>query len=189
MLFDKYPVQIAGFWLYFCLWFVAMAVHADDFAIVQASTHLSGHLYKLDTEIHYQLSDEAVDALHHGISLTLVLSAKVFKKRWLWDENIADIKQRYLLSYQPLTKQYQVKFLNTGFIEFFDSLSLLLVELGIIEGLPLLDEKWVNDKKPYYVELDAQLDIEALPTALRPLAYLSSHWRLSSGVFVCRLAK
>ena len=55
-----------------------------------------------------------------------------------------------------------------------------IVGLGKIRNFPLLDEHLIGDKGHRYVRLRALLDIESLPSPMRPLAYLSSLWRLKS---------
>jgi len=164
--------------------------YASDFSILQANTHLVGHMYTLNAEIQYQLSDESIKALHNGITLTLVLSVKVYKPRWyLWDRAILNNQQRYTIQYNLLTQQYHLMNLNTEIDDHFETLSTLLNNLGQIKNLPLLDQKFINDDKKYRVELYAKLDIESLPPSLRPLAYMSSDWRLNSGYYLCQLEK
>lgn len=178
-----------------CLWlcvglFLSSVSFADDFSILQANTHLLEHMYTLDAEIQYNLSDESIKALHNGMTLTLVLAVKVYKRRWyLWDGEIAKIQQRYTIRYNLLTQQYHLMHLNTDIEKHFDSLPLLLINLGLIKNLPLLDQKFIHQAEKYWVELHTKLDIESLPPSLRPLAYLSSDWRLNSGYYVCQLEK
>ena len=52
--------------------------------------------------------------------------------------------------------------------------------LGTIADFPLLDAYLLEGEKHYMLYVRARLDIEALPSPLRPLAYLSSLWRLES---------
>jgi len=46
--------------------------------------------------------------------------------------------------------------------------------------MPIIELTKLNPSDTYNVELDAKLDIEALPLPLRPKAYLSSDWSLSA---------
>jgi hypothetical protein len=46
--------------------------------------------------------------------------------------------------------------------------------------MPLIEVAKLNKSEAYNVELDAKLDIEALPLPLRPKAYISSDWSLSA---------
>ena len=178
-----------GWCVILCL-LIPMTVMADNFSIVQANTRLTNHLYTLSAKIQYPLSDESIKALHNGIALTLVLSINVQRKRWYWwNESIADIQQRYQIKYQLLTETYQLMYLNTEITRDFNSLSLLLETLGNIKNLPLLDEKFIENDEKYRVNLYAKLDIESLPPSLRPLAYISSDWRLNSGDYQCLLEK
>ena len=52
--------------------------------------------------------------------------------------------------------------------------------LSRIRDIPLIDEHLIDSDSAYTLRLRALLDIEALPSPMRPLAYFSSLWRLKS---------
>ena len=70
--------------------------------------------------------------------------------------------------------------MNSGETQVFGSLGELVVGLGKIRNFPLLDEHLIGDEGHYYLRLRALLDIESLPSPMRPWAYFSSLWRLQS---------
>jgi hypothetical protein len=76
---------------------------------------------------------------------------------------------------------------NTGIQEIHTSLDSVLMSLNHLEDFPLLDAALVSSDSDYIVYLKIQLDIEALPAPLRPVAYFSSDWRLASDWFSCTL--
>lgn len=159
-----------------------------NFSINYAKTHLEEGVYLLDAKLDYGLSETAIEALHNGISLTLVLTILIERERWyLWNEVVTTLKQRYQLKYYALSEQYLLKSLNTDIQDTFPSLDIALGTLGQLEGLPLLDKHLLKVKENYQVRLQAYLDIESLPLPLRPLAYLSSQWRLKSEWYLCPL--
>jgi hypothetical protein len=157
-----------------------------DFSISYAKTRLVDNVYLLDAKLNYRLTEVVIEALQHGVSLTLVLPIVVERDRWyLWDESIATLKQSYELKYYALSKLYAIKYLNTSIQETFGSLNAALTRLGNLEGFPLLDKHLIKPTKVYWVYLRVYLDIESLPVPLRPIAHLSSQWHLSSKWFVC----
>jgi len=170
--------------LYFLL---ASSVHAQ-LTIHTAQTQLEDKVYTLNTTIEYQFSQEVLEALHSGVALTFILTITIEQERWyLWDETLATLKQRYQIKHFALGNRYQLTYLNTGIKETYPTLKSLLRALGTIDKLPLLDKHLIKSDGKYWVNLQVHLDIESLPAPLRPLAYFSSEWRLTSGWHLCAL--
>lgn len=159
-----------------------------EFTVQQAETRLEDGVYLLDASLDYGLTDTVVEALHSGVTLTLLLSIEIKRDRWyMWDENIAELRQQYKLKYFALSKKYVLSFTNTGIQEIHTSLDSVLMSLNNLADFPLLDAALVSADSRYIVYLKIQLDIEALPAPLRPVAYFSSEWRLASDWFLCTL--
>lgn len=170
-----------------CGMLLAMPAHAQ-LTILSAKVQLEENVYTLNSAIEYQFSQEVLEALHSGVALTFILTITIERERWyLWDETVANLKQRYQIKHFALGNRYQLTYLNTGIKESYPTLKLLLQSLGKIEHFPLLDKHLVKSDGKYWVNLQVNLDIEALPAPLRPLAYFSSEWRLTSGWHLCAL--
>ncbi len=188
----RYPVSSCHFplfgvinCLFFCLFFCAQDCLAE-FAIHYAEIQLQEEVYVLDADLDYPLTGAVIEALHNGIAVTLVVAISIERERWyLWNETVADLKQRYQLKYHALIQQYLVKYLNTGIEETFPTLTSAVMSLGKLRGLPLLDRHLIDPQSTYRVSLKNYLDIESLPVPLRPMAYFSSQWRLSSNWYIC----
>jgi hypothetical protein len=156
-------------------------VQAAELEVKSASTRLEDKVYVLDAHIQYGLSRKALEALSNGLPLTLELQIRVLRNRQLlWDEEVASLKQRYRLQYHPLTERYLVKNLNTAVQQTYPTLDAALDALGQVESFPMLDRQLLDPDETYTVQLRVRLDIEALPAPLRPFAYLSPAWHLSS---------
>ena len=56
-----------------------------------------------------------------------------------------------------------------------------LYALGEIGDLPLVARDKLTPGEAYQLRLRADLEIEALPLPLQPLAYLGRGWRLTTG--------
>ncbi|MCK5717250.1 MAG: DUF4390 domain-containing protein [Thiomargarita sp.] len=171
----------------FCLLLVSHVAVAN-FSIQQATTHLVNNVYLLDAQFNYELTEKAIEALHNGVALTLVLTMVIERERYLWNEEITTLKQRYEFKYHVLSKQYILKYLNTGIQEHFQNLKSALSHISTLKDYPLLDQYLIKHKEDtYWISLQIHLDIESLPIPLRPIAYLSSKWRLSSDWYLCPL--
>lgn len=169
---------------------LAWAEESDgEFVVRSAETTLVDKVYRLNTRLSYQLSEEALGALQKGIPLTITLNIEVLRQReYLWAEKIASIEQSYQLSYHALTQQYLAKNLNTGVHTSFPTLKTALDHLSVIGNFPMLDAQLLIPGEQYFARLRTQLDLETLPVPIRVLAYISSGWRLSSEWYIWSLA-
>ena len=156
------------------------------FDIHNARTRLVDGVYLLDADISFVFSEEALEAIENGVPVTIILEMQVLRQRGLiwdklwWDKEIAQLEGKLRIETRPLSKTYLVRNLNSGEMQVFASFSELLVGLGKIRDFPLLDAYLLGDEGHYYLRLRALLDIESLPSPLRPWAYLSALWRLES---------
>jgi hypothetical protein len=156
------------------------------FDIRNARTALVDGVYLLDADLSFVFSDEALEAIENGIPVTIILEMQVLRERGLiwdnlwWDKEIAQIEAKFRIETRPLSKTYLVRNLNSGEARVFASFNELVVGLGRIRNFPLLDEHLLGDQGNFYLRMRTLLDIESLPSPMRPLAYLSSLWRLES---------
>jgi len=181
------PVQWRQWFLILFLLLTHFSAYAD-FTIQHAETHLEDGVYLLDASLDYGLTDAVIEALQNGVTLTLLFSIEIKRERWyLWDESVTELRQQYRLKYFALSKKYMLNLTNTGIQEIHTSLDSVLMSLNHLEDFPLLDAALVSSDSDYIVYLKIQLDIEALPAPLRPVAYFSSDWRLASDWFSCIL--
>jgi len=154
---------------------------AEAFTIRSVETGLVNKVYTLSAQIEYQFSDAAIEALQNGVPLLVLIDFKVEQERnWWLDKEIAELQQGYWLLYHALTEKYIVSNLNSGAQENYDSFNSAVHALGQLKALPILDANLANKDKRYIVRLNTYLDLEALPAPMRPLAYISSQWRLKS---------
>ncbi len=160
-----------------------------EFAVEDAETRLEGGVYLLDAEVDYRFSDEALEALDSGVPLVLVLDIEVEQTRpwWWYDIEVATLEQRFEIQYHALSDQYLLSNINSGALYAYPTLSSIGDALGRIRSLPLLDANLIEPNATYEVQLRLRLDIEALPSPLRPLAYVTPGWRLSSDWYACAL--
>ena len=159
----------------------SIQTQAAGFHVRHVETRIVDEVYMLDARLDLKLSDAALEALHNGVPLSIVIEIRVLRARPYWlDEQIARLTQRYRLDHHALSGRYLLVNVNTGASQAYDSLPDALLALGTIDDYPLIDQGLLDTREAYKGTLRAKLDIEKLPAPMRPLAYLSSQWRLSS---------
>ena len=162
----------------------------DGFNIQSLETLMRDRVYLLNANFNYNFSNEAIEALEHGVPLLILVDIEILSPRWWWgDKTIADLEQGYLLLYHALSESYVVHNLNSGTQNNFISLQQSLSFLSQIKELPILDANLLDSKKDYYLRVRTHLDIESLPAPMRPLAYISSDWQLASDWYEWPLQK
>jgi hypothetical protein len=156
------------------------------FDIRNARTKLVSGVYLLDADIRFVFSEDALEAIDNGVPVTIVLEMQVLRERdfiwdnlW-WDENVAQLEAKLRIETRPLSNNYLLRNLNSGETQVYGSFDDLVVGLGKIRNFPLIDQYLIGNEGRYYLRLRALLDIESLPSPMRPLAYFNSLWRLKS---------
>ena len=133
-------------------------------------------------DLSHQLSDAALEALQNGVGLEVIAEAELVRERTLWwDEVLSTASRRLLLEYHALANQYVLRNLTFGTSQTFRSLTPMLEELNAVRDLRVGAESLLSQDQNYRVRFRTRLDIESLPAPLRPMAYVSDGWQLSSG--------
>ena len=158
-----------------------VAIQASDFSINDIHTEVKAGVHLLDANIDYRFSDDALRALSNGVPLTVHLTIEIERlRKWWLNAEIATLEQRYSLQYHALSHQYLLRNLNSGAFYSFPHYPAAVRALGTLRDLPLLDNKLILPAERYQVSMQVELDIEALPSPLRPVAYITPAWRLQS---------
>ena len=169
--------------LLYCLALILtpVAASASDFQVETVNTRLVDGVYLLDADIAVAFSEESLQALDSGVPLTVVVEVDIVQTRKLaWDKRVARLSARNELRIHVLSRKYIVRNLNSDATTSYPDLKEAITALGSLENFPVLNSHLLSDNKSYHLKLRARLDIEALPSPLRPVAYLSSLWRRSS---------
>jgi len=155
-------------------------------AIRYVTGAMIGNTYMVNANIDYHFSAEAEKALIHGVPLQFDTRIKVKNhRRWIWDKTISAVLITYKLQYHPLSGYYLVTNMHRGERQQFRNLDDATGYLGKLKNYPLMTRNALGaDTGVYYGLINVKLDIQSLPVPLRPLAYLSTQWRLSSPTYV-----
>jgi hypothetical protein len=159
------------------LLFSGVAVAQDgNFVITEARSYIDSDQNKIliDAAISYELSTEAIDALHSGVMLTFELEVEMTRVRRFWpDKEIARRRQNYELQFDALSKSYVLRTFYDGEQHSYVSLYAALNDLGHIEGLPIVASEVPDDDTKYFMRMRATLAADKLPSPLQMLAF----WR------------
>lgn len=153
----------------------------NNIKIESADGVIIENMYSVNANISYQLGEENRNALEHGIPLEFDIEFRIKKRRpWLWDQTLISRTITYRLEHQPLSGYFLVTRLNDGDLKQFQNLEDVLEYIGKIKNFPMIETATLETGGIFYAQVKSHLNIEALPAPLRPLAYISTEWRLSS---------
>jgi hypothetical protein len=144
--------------------------------------------YVASVEILYNLSDEVREAVENGVRLKVDLSVRLrdAAASW-WEGDLHQEVRSHSIHYHALAGMYQVSDETSLYPRIFATLDAALNALGKIEELPIIRRDALAKGHAYTLTLKAALDLDALPLPLRPMAYLSTAWKLESDAAVCSL--
>lgn len=165
---------------------LTVSVARADFLVQDVQAQLTEEELLLTTRIELALTPKTEEALAKGIPLDVNIEVQLIRRRTLmWDKRVADWALRRRIQYHALSNQYLVSGLHPDVYDLasFDSLAAALRHIGTLQdvSLPLAKKKNISDNGGYSLEVRVFLDIEALPSLLRPVAYTSPSWHLNSG--------
>ena len=160
---------------------ISIQSHASSIAIEFATSTLVDEHYQVDANIEYNFDDEVLTALAHGIALKIDIFIKVKRERnWLWDPVVRDETISFQLERHALSDHYLLTNLNTDRKEQFQYLDEALRALGAVNDHFLFDRSTIDADASYIGYIKSELNIEALPPPMRPIAYISPQWQAES---------
>lgn len=168
------------------IWALAAPAADAQFSVHDVQAQFADEALLLNTRIELALTAKTEEALTKGIPLDVIIEVRLIRQRTLlWDKRVADWQLRRRIQYHALSGQYLVSGLHPDVYDLasFDTLASALSHIGALQAaeLPLTKNKNISTDDRYSLELRVYLDLEALPSLLRPVAYTSPSWHLSSG--------
>lgn len=157
------------------------AAAARDIVIEHAGTELVDGNYRADARIRYELDENTLVALEHGVILDIRVTFRVRRERkWLWDPVVAESAVQFRLQHHPLSDDYVVHNLELDERHQFPSAEAALKYVGTIDNRPLIEAATLDEESSYTGLVRAQLNPVSLPAPLQPAAYVAGTWRLES---------
>ena len=166
--------------LLFMLALSSPALASEGVEIRRALVEATDEGYRLSATSGFELSREMEDALQYGKPLYFYTEIEFTRPRWYWfDEKAVTARQTVSLSYNVLTRQYNVA-----------------VSGSVYQSFPSLDEALFLIRRPnrwlvaprgalkvgetYNVKLSMGLDPNYIPKPLKVNALNNNEWRLAS---------
>lgn len=162
------------------LWFAVTApAWADGIEVRQAALVGADGSYSLEAEFGITLTHTLQEALNKGIPLYFLLEFDLYRQRWYWfNENIANSQHQFGLSYNSLTRQYQV-----GVGTLYENFATLAEALGFLSKVRVSDVvpgEALTKGKSYTAAVRMRLDGTQLPRSFQVSAVGSREWSVGS---------
>ena len=162
----------------------ASAAGSGRFEIVNADFRVADGVWVADARSDLELSDDALEALESGVTLTIEYQFTVTRVRKLWpDKLIEERKQTIELQYLSLSRRYVVRNLNEGEQESYATLFSALRQIGRINDLPIIAASELNPDRRHYISMRIVLNRESLPGPLQVLIFWQGDFSLESEWF------
>ncbi len=151
------------------------------FKVEDAVARLVDDAFEVDVNIAYEFTEVALQALENGVPLTVDIHFQIRRDgAWIWEKDIVDSHLRRQLRYLPLSSTYEVTDIDRKEIKLYFSRLAAIKAMGTVNDYQVVREQQLEKNEAYTMEIRSRLDIEALPVPLRPTAYMSSDWKMSS---------
>lgn len=152
-----------------------------DFVVRNVEAQLQDQNLRVTTRIELNLSEQAELAIENGVPLVMLTEFELQRQGLLWKKTLLSSRIRRQLRYHSLADGYVVEDLEEGEIDMFNSVGEALNSMGVLrEQLFAVPGDLRENDRGYTLSVRSRLDINRLPAALRPLAFFSPSWRLSS---------
>ena len=160
---------------------LSLPLHARSISVQYAGSELVEDSYYADARIHFDLDEDIILALEHGVAVDVHVLLHVRRERkWLWDPLVAENSLHYRLQHHPLSDDYVVTEETSGERHQFPSVEAAIQYLGSVSNHRLVDASQLEDGSTYTGYVKVRLSMESLPAPLQPAAYVSGRWQMES---------
>jgi len=182
------PAYVAAKHLFKSLLLLLLFSHSANatiFSVNHPKVHQIGNGYVISAQVDYPLTPRVIEALENGVPITFFQELELnetfplFGNFWQWETNLWRVKVRYQLRFHALSEQYIIVSLDTEHQQNFPNLEGALLALGQITDLTVPPEYTANTDD-LILRIRSGLDLNELPTPMRPGAMISSKWQLTS---------
>jgi hypothetical protein len=164
-----------------------------DFKAVEVQPRVTGQQLEFGGGFEMILPAKVEEAVSKGIPFEVVIEVRLYRERGLWwNESVGSWLRRRELRFHALSGQFLVREVGgkPDQQESFATLPEALRALGTLADLRLpLAQAPPAGNDQYLARTRAWLDIESLPAPLRPRAYTTIDWHISSGWSTWKVAR
>lgn len=152
-----------------------------DFVVKDVQANLVQRQLHVSTKIELNLSEQAELAVENGVPLIVLTEFELVRAGLLWNSTLFRHSSGKRLRYHSLSDRYVVEDLELDKIATFSSVAEALENMGVFRSLVFPMPQEVDAESPRYsLIVRSRLDINKLPAALRPMAFFSPSWQLTS---------
>ena len=157
----------------------AFAAHADGIEVRSAALVAADDGYYVEASFDVALTSALEEALNKGVPLHFLVELELIRPRWYWlNEKVANLQQRYRLSYNALTRQYRV---GVGALyQNFPSLAEAIEVLSRVRLRDIAEPGALRKDSTYTAALRMRLDTSQLPRPFQITAVGSRDWNIGS---------
>jgi|LNFM01.1.fsa_nt_gb hypothetical protein len=176
--------RLHGLWMLWLLLAVLWpgATFARNITVETVAARIDEERFVVDARLDVKLNKNTLEALENGVTLEFDLESRLMRpRRFWWDAEVITATRRFLLSRHALADGYTLSEPGADQQHTFKNIEEALDALGDVRDFVVGQAAADKPVKKYRARLRLRLDIEALPAPLRPIAYVSPGWRVSSG--------
>jgi len=171
---------LPGFLLLMLALLAQLPAHAEGIEIRRAAIEATDEGYRLAATYSVELSPEAENTLQYGRTLYFLTEIEFTRPRWYWfDEKAVTARRTISLSYNVLTRQYNVGISGSLLHQSFSSLDEALQQIRTPARWVVAARGALKVGETYHVKLSMGLDPSYVPKPLKVNALNNDEWRLS----------
>jgi len=122
-------------------------------------------------------SPALMEALNHGVAVTVVVSTRVHPWHGLLANTDQTRNHRFEIRYLPLIEHYQLTELKTEEVELYPRLSMLLQGLATPRWMDTQLTTAQQNTRGFHVQVRVDIDRERLPAPMQLSAWRDDQWR------------
>ena len=155
---------------------------AEEVIIEHVSSEVVDGACYVDARINFNLDDDLLEALDHGMELDVRIIVRVREKRkWLWDRVYKETKIKFKLDHLPLSDVYIITDVRKSEQRQFDTLENALKYMGKVDRHLLLNTGEITGGPKLGGLIKGVINVKDLPQPMKPVAFLINKWRSDSG--------
>ena len=163
------------------LLFSASLWAAGEVTVERVSSEVVDGACYVDARINFNLHEDLLEALDHGVELDARIIIRVREKRkWLWDRFYEEDVIKFKLDHLLLSNVYIVTDVRNSRRRQFDTLGNALKYMGTLDRYLLFDNKNIGAGANLVGSLKTVLNVKNLPEPLKPVASLFNKWQSDS---------
>lgn len=132
------------------------------------------------TGIAFSPSPEVLEALDHGVAVTLVVATRIHPVHGMLASNDQTRNHRFEIRYLPLIEHYQLTELKTGATATYPRLRLLVSALAEPRFLDTHLTQEATTDRSWHVQAKPDIDRERLPAPMQLAVWGDGQWQSSN---------